>query len=347
MGQGNRGFADRLAGLAPGAAQGPQAARLPPRTGILSARDNRLAELAAGTSVTRIHELVDPALCRMWEGHNRNYQALDETTCGDLIASFKAQGRQEVAAIVRRVSGDPVHAFEVICGARRHWTACWMRANNYPDFKFLIEPRELTDEEAFRLADLENRSRKDLSDYERARDYLRALERYFGGNQRQMAARLEVSPSWLSRYLELAQLPAPVIAAFGAPGAIRISHAATLAPLLRHPRQHELMLQEARIIKAEQGGLALVGRHPIAPAGVIRRLVHAANFRAPAHVMARPGREHVVRAEDGGILAIGAKARRGGGITINLPTAARHDRAQLLLAVEEILAHLGGPARSS
>ena len=82
-----------------------------------------------------------------------------------------------------------------------------MRAHDQPDFRFLVEPRELTDEEAFRLADLENRSRRDLSDYERANDYARAVERYYGGSQQQMAERLEVSKSWLSRYLELAQLP--------------------------------------------------------------------------------------------------------------------------------------------
>ena len=103
------------------------------------------------------------------KGHNRDYAALNEETCADLIESFKAEGRQNFPAIVRRVEDDPEHDWEVICGARRHWTVSWMRAHHQPDFKFLIEPRELTDEEAFRLADLENRSRRDLSDYERAR----------------------------------------------------------------------------------------------------------------------------------------------------------------------------------
>ncbi len=144
-----------------------------------------------------------------------------------------------------------MHAFEVICGARRHWTACWMRANNYPDFKFLIEPRELTDEEAFRLADLENRSRKDLSDYERARDYLRALERYFGGNQRQMAARLEVSPSWLPDRCQHSRREAAdgvqgrrlaVGAVVGQPGLIHLHTRATEclgADLLAGARPHQ------------------------------------------------------------------------------------------------------------
>ena len=155
--------------------------------------------------------LVDPARCRIWQYHNRDYAALSVGNCADLIDSIKSQGRQEVPAIVRRIPDDPEHAFEVICGARRHWTISWLRAHDYPDLKFLVEPRELTDEEAFRVADLENRSRKDLSDYERATDYARALELYYDGSQQRMADRLEVSKSWLSRYLELARLPTEVL----------------------------------------------------------------------------------------------------------------------------------------
>ena len=62
----------------------------------------------------------------------------------------------------------------------------------------LIEVRELTDEEAFRLADIENRDRRDISDYERAVDYAEACQFYYGGHQGRMAERLEVSNAWLA-----------------------------------------------------------------------------------------------------------------------------------------------------
>src|SRR5690242_18957373 len=218
MALGNRGFAQGLAGTAPAAS----GTRLPPRTGLLADRETRLSQLAGGNAVTRFQELVDPARCRVWEGHNRDYAALTEETCADLIESFKAEGRQNFPAIVRRVEGDPAHDWEVICGARRHWTVSWMRAHERPAFKFVVEPRELTDEEAFRLADLENRSRRDLSAYECALDYARAVERYYGGSQQQMAERLEVSKSWLSRYLELVRLPGVIVAAFASPHVIGI-----------------------------------------------------------------------------------------------------------------------------
>src|SRR3546814_16162892 len=86
--------------------------------------------------------------------------------------------------IVRRVRDDASYDFEVICGARRHWTISCLRSHNYPDFRFLIDVRDMTDEEAFRIADIENRARDDLTDLERARDYLRALDAYYNGRDR-------------------------------------------------------------------------------------------------------------------------------------------------------------------
>ncbi len=106
---------------------------------------------------------MDPALCRIWEGHNRDYAALTGQNCADLIESFKAQGRQEVPAIVRRVAANRVR-FRGNMRGPAALDRCWMRAHNYTEFRFLVEPRDLRDEEAFRIADLENRSREDLSD---------------------------------------------------------------------------------------------------------------------------------------------------------------------------------------
>jgi ParB family transcriptional regulator, chromosome partitioning protein len=333
MALGNKGFADQLAS---GGSAGRTTPRPPPRSGILSARDNRLAELASGAAVTKVHEFVDPARCRIWDGHNRDYSALNETTCADLIESMRAQGRQEVPAIVRRVTGDPQHEFEVVCGARRHWTVTWLRTNNYPQFKFLIEPRELTDEEAFRLADLENRSRKDLSDYERATDYARAIERYYGGSQQKMVERLEVSKSWLSRYLELARLPPEVIATFGSPQVIGITHAAVLAPLLRVPKTRERVLEAAATLIEEQA----VGAQ-LKPAAVVRRLSEAAAERARG--AKRPSREVAVQGPDGVVIVTGHRGPSGS-IAISLPRAAARNRADVIRGVAELLDQLLGKA---
>jgi len=330
MNQGNKDFAN----LVSGAGEAVPVRRLPPRTGVLGSRENRLAELSEGGIATRVHESVDPATCRLWDGHNRDYAALSEEGCADLIASLKGQGRQEVPAIVRRVAGDPKHRFEVICGTRRHWSVSWLRAHDYPNFAFLVEPRELTDEEAFRLADLENRSRKDLSDYERARDYERAIERYYDGNQQRMADRLEVTKSWMSRYLELARLPAEVVACFQSSHVIGISHAARLAPLLGNPRSRAKVLAEACALAAERDS----GGIDTAPAKVVARLVGAADERVQATKKERKG---VLRDDEGKILLY-IRRDSTGDVGFIVPRARLGDAKKLVQAIGKHLSELGG-----
>ena len=98
----NSGFAaDLAAGIDLSSEPAPRRSGI--ANNVLTGRSNRIAELASGAVITRTHELVDPARCRMWSGHNREYGLLNEQRCEDLIESIKAQGRQEMPAIVRRV----------------------------------------------------------------------------------------------------------------------------------------------------------------------------------------------------------------------------------------------------
>ncbi|MEI4487453.1 ParB/RepB/Spo0J family partition protein [Frigidibacter sp. MR17.14] len=215
-------------------------------------RQNALSDTSAREE--KLLRWVDPERCVMWERHNRAYDQLTEENCRELIDSIKAQGRQEFPAVVRRLSRQEAAArgadYEVVCGARRHFAVTWLRDNNYPQFRYLIEERDLTDEEAFRLADIENRDREDLSDLERARDYASALDLYYGGRQKTMAERLEVSEAWLSRYLQLARLPEEVVAAFASIRDIKELHARALRPMLADA-EHKV-IAEARALAAEQ-----------------------------------------------------------------------------------------------
>lgn len=254
-------------------------------------RSTAMSEQVAGGRQEKVLRLVDPASCVMWEGHNRAYELLTPENCADLIEGMKAQGQQEFPAIVRRLrpagQGDGPE-FEVICGARRHFTVSWLRANNYPQFRYLIEERELTDEEAFRLADIENRDREDISDYERARDYARAVEAYYGGQQKLMAERLQVSPGFLSRFLQLAKLEPEIVAAFPSIRDIKELHARQLRPLMAEPGAREAVLAEARAIAEEGARLA-------APA-VLTRLKAAGKVTAP-----RKRSDRVVQHRDGNV----------------------------------------------
>lgn len=330
----NRAFAAGLAGALAEVAPPPEA---PTRLGIgaLAGRSNRLAELASGAVVSRSLELVDPARCRMWEEHNRDYAKLDVGRCEDLIESLKAQGRQEVPAIVRRVRGDPDHDFEVICGARRHWTVSWLRAHNYPDFRFLIEIRDLTDEEAFRISDLENRAREDLSDVERARDYLRALQRHYGGEQKAMAERLHVSEAWLSRYLDLARLPEPLLAAFPDPHALRIKHITFLKPLLKpEDRAERVYRRAAELAEARAGEPS-----SLTPQDVIRALTAAADASAPRKSGSpkKSGSQAQVMIAASGAPVLRIDARKRKELTVTLLTASGASRSEAEAVLRDLL----------
>lgn len=241
-------------------------------TGFLDQRDSQLSDLASGALEDKTHRWVDPARCRMWARHNRRYDLLNQSRCQDLIDGFKSQGRQEFPAIVRKVQGDDAYDYEVICGARRHWTVTWLRENNYPDFRYLIEVRDLTDEQAFRLSDIENRDNLDLSDFERATDYKDALERYYK-NQKEMADRLEVSEAWLSRYLDLAALPGEIVEAFGDVTELKTKHGRDLKPHLRAARDRNKLIAAAEKITAEQQERLGQGRAVLSGANVVRALV--------------------------------------------------------------------------
>ena len=238
-------------------------------------RTNALGERMSGTVEEKTLHWVDPEDCVMWDRHNRSYDLLTEESCRDLIDAIRAQGRQEFPAVVRRpADGGP---YEVICGARRHFAVSWLRAHGYTQFRYLVEVRDLTDEEAFRLADVENRNRADISDYERAVDYAAALQSYYGSSQKAMAERLEVSQAWLSRYLALARLPEEVVAAFASVRDLREAHARQLTPLMRTTQGRDDVMAEARRIAQAQLEVGEGHGVPLDAAKVISRLRAAAD----------------------------------------------------------------------
>jgi ParB family chromosome partitioning protein len=194
---------------------------------------NLTREIMSGSKIKTPRLLVEPNQCRIWERHNRAYDLLNENRCKDLIGQFKETGKQEFPGIVRLVEGEGNIKYEIICGARRFWTS------QYLGWKYFVEIRDLSDEEAFRLSDIENRAREDISDYERALDYSNALGHYYQ-NQVQMANRLEVSTSWLSRYLDLASLPKEIVNAYRDITEIKVIHARKLKPFLIDTTENKL-----------------------------------------------------------------------------------------------------------
>jgi ParB family chromosome partitioning protein len=264
---------------APSADATPAAPAIPPR---VTDRMLGLARATSGDYVEKTLRLVDPARCRMWARHNRKYGLLNPANCQELLEGLRAQGKQEFPAIVRRVADDPDFDYEVIAGARRHWAVSYLREVEHREIKYLVEERELNDEQAFRLADIENRAREDLSDYERAVDYLDAIERYYGGVAMRMAERLDVDRAWLSRFLDLAKLPQDVVAAFGDVLQLRESHARQLKAFLVQGPEKGRIIAAAKVIAADQARRREAGEPLLDAPKVVAALKNAAVAKAPA-----------------------------------------------------------------
>ncbi|MFD3263803.1 ParB/RepB/Spo0J family partition protein [Phenylobacterium ferrooxidans] len=280
-----------LAGLVgPAVTETPTPERGAPATERLNTRLTGLARVTAGDIKEKTLKLVDPTRCRMWERHNRRYDLLNESVCGDLLESLRSQGEQEFPAIVRRVEDDPAFDFEVICGARRHWAVSYLKNVEHRDIRYLIEERELTDEQAFRLADVENRSRKDISDYERALDYRHAVETFYGGTAQRMAERLEVPKAWLSRFLDLAKLPTDVVEAFGDVRQLRENHAREIKPLLADGASRPRVMAEAKRLAVQQAEMIGKGQGPLdAPKVMVLLKRAAAGDTMPVSKAGKPG----------------------------------------------------------
>ena len=324
MSKGNKGFGSMFT---EGLDDEENLDKATPADGIMASRSQTLARIATGKTVADRTEWVDPERCRPWRMHNRDLDHLNEDSCRDLIDSFLSAKKQRIPAIVRRLKDDPNFDFEIIAGVRRWWTVKWLRAHHHPEFEYLVTIQSVTDEEAFRVSDVENRSRKDISDWERAKEYTVALAEFYEGSQSQMAEHLNLSKSWLSRLLDVARLPEPVVAAFSDTHDITVRVARDIKPLTGDPKALAKMREEAERVEEErsQKGLKLSGPE------VAKRLVKATV--APA---VKAAAEKEITGKGGKVILRYTKAR-GGGLTIKVPPKAEASPAELLKAIEGLL----------
>jgi ParB family chromosome partitioning protein len=227
----------------------------------------------AGPVQVGTHFSVDPCHVRIWRGNARKSDYLNENNVSDLIESMKVAGGQKVPAWIRPVHDDPHVDYEVIAGARRHFAVSYLRANGFPEMEFTAQIVNVSDEDAFLLSDLENRARADISDLERARNYLDALHTFFEGKQKTMADRLGLSTSWLSKQLTVAMIPDEIIAAFASPADVQIKPAYRLAKSLRADAQVEVIKSEAVTVAREQQRRKDLGQAPLTSGAVLKRLL--------------------------------------------------------------------------
>jgi len=306
----------------------------------LLGRESALARVASGEVRQVTQLLLDPARVKVWEGNARSYRHLTEESCRELIDSILAEGGQKVPAVVRRIEGDPDHDYEVIAGTRRHWSIRWLRANHYPDMQFLAQVAQLDDEAAFRLADLENRARADVSDLERARNYRVALASHYGNHQTRMAERLKLSKGWLSKMLKIATLPDTVVDAFASPAELALRPAYALAQLLDDPDGQPAILATAERLAAEQRARRADRQPPLPASEVLHRLQDA-----PRRLAGIGATEPLCQLSHHGRPIVSVRSANRQGVTLRLHAGSGADLDDTLSAVRQALEALEAQGR--
>lgn len=314
-------------------AERPHAAGL-----ALLGRETALDRIAAGEVRAVTQLALDPARVRVWPGNPRAQARLNEANCRDLIDAIIAEGGQKVPAVLRRLNDDPDHDYEVIVGTRRHFAISWLRANAWPDMKFIGVVENIDDEAAFRLADIENRARADISDLERAQSYARALASHYGGHQTRMAERLRISKGWLSKLLKVAALPDAILAAFDDVASVSLAALYPLAVQLESDGARRAAIGAAAGIAVEQAERRAAGLAPLTAPDVIRRLKAAA---APPPERAEPYRAASRYGRT--LLSITASDRQG--VSLRLHSGSGATRDELLAAITAALDWLDGQGR--
>jgi ParB family transcriptional regulator, chromosome partitioning protein len=198
------------------------------------------AERASGLVVLRL----DPKRVRATRFINRDEHAFlqSDPKFEELKQSLRAHG-QEQPARVRPVSGDPGADFEVVYGHRRHRAALALDAELEEGFPFFA----VVDATASNTRDLvlkmyrENEHRADLSAFEKGSMFRQWLEAELFADHGSLAEALGVSDATVTKYLQIADLPSSVVAAFGDPRdiAVRWSHDLTKAVKLNRAKVEE------------------------------------------------------------------------------------------------------------
>jgi ParB family chromosome partitioning protein len=310
----------------------------PARTTLLD-RESALARLATGEVKQVTQLLLDPGRVRIWQGNARHQASLTEENCRDLIDSILAEGGQKVPVVVRRVTDDPTYDYELIAGTRRHWSISWLRANNYPDTLLLAQVQNLDNESAFRLADLENRARRDVSDFERARNYRDALKTYYSDRQNRMAERLNLSKGWLSKMMTVAALPDWAVGAFASPADIQLKVCYQLAQRLAalaedDPKSLKRAKAEAETLAAEQSKRRKQAQPCIPSSEVTRRLSMASEESAGDS-------EPLFRADSAhGRLAVSVLSSNRNGVTVRIHAGSGASDSEIAAMVSDALVTL-------
>jgi len=220
--------------------------------GELSTLRERLSQYDGSTPTRKL----DPSKIQPTRWANRHPDSFKNSDFAGLKADIDQAGGNVQPILVRAVPDQADH-YELVFGHRRH-RACLELG--IPVLA-VVWTDELGDAELFAAMDRENRERADLSAYEQGQMYLRAIDEQLFPSQRQLAEKLGVSHTWVSKALMVAQLPSAVVECFRSPLEINHRHAAQLNAAMEKDKRG--LLKRAEKVRGQK----------LAPAVVVARLL--------------------------------------------------------------------------
>lgn len=218
---------------------------------------------------------IDPKKIRATEFKNRHERSLlaEDPKFIELRESLRTHG-QETPIRVRPIKGALPFEFEIISGHRRHAAGLALDAEAPAGFPVLA----IVDAKATETRDVvlkmyrENEERYDLSAFEKGGMFARWLAAGLYASQRELAADVGLGEAAVAKYLAVAELPKPVLAAFGDERAIPMSWGPALSQALK--------THESAVLKAAE---RLAQRRPApTPDLVFKVLVAAATGKKPS-----------------------------------------------------------------
>ena len=254
------------------------------------------AERVAGMLVLRL----DPKRVRSTQFINRHERAFLESDPKfiELKDSLRVNG-QEQPIRVRAVVNDPTADFEIVSGHRRHRASLALDAEIAGGFPLLA----LLDGKASESRDLvlkmyrENEERADLSAYEKGTMFRQWLSSGVFAEQGQLAGAIGVSDATVTKYLQIAELPSSVVAAFADPRDIAVRWSHDLVKALK-----------AQPAKVEEAAQRLANTSPRPDAGAVARAL-IASAEATRESRSSPSREQAIKID--GRVALRLQRRDG------------------------------------
>ena len=234
---------------------------------------DRIAELEQERSQALVVLKLDPKRIRSSELANRHATSLaaEDPKLEELKVAIRDRGQLEPIR-VRPVTDDPDADYEIVYGHRRHAVVLALDSEHeggWPVLALLDATAADSRDHVLKMY-LENAARKDLSAYETGAMFRSWLSAGVFADQLAIAAATGLAKQTISKYLQVADLPAVVLAAFGDPTVIAVRWAEQLVAALK--------AREAAVLSTaeELAGLA----EPAKPDVVLRRLVDAAAKKA-------------------------------------------------------------------